>query len=121
MFVTTIPFTTSTFASSCGGRADARIAVMLYGASMTGMAIGFTLLLARLVRHDLLIRPVFSGHGRVMIMRFGLGTLVYPAASLISLAWPPLLLIAFLALAVYYMFEQTPILGPQDELSPESG
>jgi uncharacterized membrane protein len=112
MFVATIPFTTATYAGLLrDGGGDTRGAVLLYGASMTGMSIGFTLILARIVRHDLLLEPVFSGNGRRMIIRFGVGALVYPASTLISLAWPPLVLIVFLMLAVYYMFEQTPILG----------
>ena len=50
MFVCTIPFTTATYAGLLrSGGSDERIAVLLYGASMIGMSIGFTLLLGRLV------------------------------------------------------------------------
>jgi uncharacterized membrane protein len=113
LFVTTIPFTTSTYASFLRhGGSDARVAVLVYGASNTGMAVGFTLILARLVRHNMTIRPV-TGNPRSVIARFGLGVLLYPLVSLISLAWPPLMLIIYLLLAVYYMFEQTPFLRTQ--------
>jgi uncharacterized membrane protein len=110
MFVTTIPFTTAAYAQFLrDGGGDARLAVLLYGGSNTGMAIGFTLILARMVRHDLLREPV-SNHWAV-IGRFSVGVLIYPAVTLISLAWPPLVLIVFLIMAAYYMIEQTPIIG----------
>ena len=59
MFVVTIPFTTATLADYLrAGGADERVAVVLYGSSMEGMAISFTLILAHLVRRNLLLRPV---------------------------------------------------------------
>lgn len=110
MFVATIPFTTAAYAEFLrDGGGDARLAVLLYGGSNTGMSIGFTLILARMVRHGLLRTPVADGWA--VIARFSVGVLIYPAVTLISLAWPPLVLIVFSLLAVYYMFEQTPITG----------
>ena len=59
LFVTTIPFTTSTLAGYLlVGGPDSRLAVVLYGASMEGMAISFTLILWHLIRRGLLLRPV---------------------------------------------------------------
>ncbi|MDP9117909.1 MAG: TMEM175 family protein [Actinomycetota bacterium] len=112
MFVTTIPFTTSTLAAFLrdGGSAE-RGAVLLYGVPMTGMAIGFTLILARMVNHGLLRQPVAATQGRIAVVRFGVGVLAYPLVTLISLVWPPLMLITVFVLAVYYMFDQTPIVG----------
>lgn len=55
MFVTTLPFTTATLADHVGASdADARWAVLLYGLSNIGMAVGFTAMFARMVRRDLL-------------------------------------------------------------------
>ncbi len=111
MFVTTMPFTTATLAdhiSVTENDADARWAVLLYGVSNIGMAVGFTAMFSRMVRHGLLIEPVDPAVGRRAIRRFGLGTLAYPAATVIGLVWPPLILVTMGGLAVYYAFEQTP-------------
>jgi uncharacterized membrane protein len=116
MWVTTLPFTTATFAGFLReGGSDARWAVVLYGISTEGMAIGFTLILARMVNHDLLANPVDPALGRKAVFRFGLGILTYPAATLIGLLSPPVMLLAYGATAAYYMFEQTAILpAPAD-------
>ena len=109
LFVTTMPFTTATLAEHVGASdADARWAVMLYGLSNIGMAVGFTAMFARMVRHDLLVEPVDAAVGKRAIRRFGLGTLAYPAATVVGLIWPPLILVAIGGLALYYAFEQTP-------------
>jgi uncharacterized membrane protein len=121
MWVTTIPFTTSTLASFLrSGGSDTRWAVVLYGISMEGMAISFTLILAYLLRHQLVVRPVSRAEGRAAVRRFGLGTLVYPAVMLIGLIWPTVMLVVYGGLTVYYIVEQTPILPgePQGATPP---
>jgi uncharacterized membrane protein len=111
MFVTTIPFTTTTYAAFLrNGGNDERVAVLLYGASMIGMSIGFSLLLGRLVTKDLLIQTLTPEEGKRTRIRFGAGGLVYPVSTGLGLLWPPLMLIAYLLVATYYMFDQTPIL-----------
>lgn len=111
MFVTTLPFTTSTLAEFLReGGANARWAVALYGISNIGMAFGFTAMLDRMVRHDLLLHPVPVDVGRRAVRRFGLGTIAYPLATGAGLLWPPLMLIAIGALGLYYVAERTPIL-----------
>lgn len=113
MFVTTLPFTTSTLAQFVrGGGSDARWAVALYGASNVGMAVGFTLMLRRMVDHGLLAHPVEPAASRRALRRFGLGIIAYPILTALGIAWPPLMLISIGALSVYYMFEQTHILPP---------
>jgi uncharacterized membrane protein len=113
MFVTTLPFTTSTLAGYVReGGGDARWAVLLYGASNIGMALSFTVMLSRMTRHGLLLNPVSAEVARRAVRRFGLGTVAYPAATVAGLFWPPLILIAIGALAVYYMTERTQILPP---------
>ena len=110
MFVTTLPFTTSTLADFVrGGGADARWAVVLYGISNIGMAIAFTMMLARIVHHGLLIHPVSPEVGEAAIRRFGLGSVVYPIATGLGVVWPPAVLITMGALAIYYMAERTQI------------
>jgi hypothetical protein len=93
--------------------------VVLYGISMEGMAISFTLILAYLLRHQLVVRPVSRAEGRAAVRRFGLGTLVYPAVMLFGLVWPLVMLMMYVALTVYYIVEQTPILpGEPREATP---
>jgi hypothetical protein len=111
MFVTTLPFTTSTLAEFFrSGGADARWAVALYGISNIGMAFGFTAMFARMVTHGLLRHPVPPEQGKRAVRRFGLGTIAYPLATGAGLLWPPFVLIAMGGLAAYYLFEQTQLL-----------
>jgi uncharacterized membrane protein len=115
MFVSTIPFTTATYAGFLrGGGADERGAVLLYGASMIGMSIGFSLLLGRLVTHHLLVRTLTPDEGRRVRVRFGAGGMVYPVSTALGVLWPPLMLIAYLVVAAYYMADQTPILRTEE-------
>jgi uncharacterized membrane protein len=115
MFVTTLPFTTSTLAEFVReGGANARLAVVLYGISNIGMALGFTAMLSRMVHHGLLANPVPPEVAKRAVRRFGLGTIAYPVATAAGLFWPPLILIAIGVLAVYYMAEQTQILPKAD-------
>ena len=111
MFVVTVPFTTSTLADFIPeGGSNARWAVLLYGISNIGMAFAFTAMLSRIVHRGLLVKPVPADVGNKAIRRFGLGTIAYPVATALGLLWPPLMLIAIGALAIYYMTEQTQVL-----------
>jgi len=111
MFVTTMPFTTATLAGYLrAGGSDARWAVLLYGISNIGMALGFTAMLSRMVNHGLLKDPVEPEVGARAVRRFGLGSIAYPIATGAGLIWPPLILITMGALAAYYMAEQIQIL-----------
>ena len=119
MFVTTMPFTTSTLAEFVRvGGADARWAVLLYGVSNIGMAFSFTAMLDRMVRRGLLLRPVPREVGRIAVRRFGLGTVAYPLATAAGVAWPPLMLISIGLLSAYYMAERTPLLPAGDDPGP---
>jgi uncharacterized membrane protein len=108
-FVTSVPFATSTLAGylADGRSADVRVAVLVYGVSMTGMAVSYTLLFAR--ASSSLSTP---GHRwppsrRSGLIRFGIGTVLYPAVALIGLVDAPLMLVVYGALSLYYMFDQT--------------
>jgi len=115
LFVTTIPFTTSTLAAYLReGGADARVAVVLYGISMEGMAVSFTVMLRHLVRHQLMHEPVDAATGRSAVRRFGVGTLVYPLIVLVGLVSAPVMLLLYAVLTGFYVTEQTPILGRAD-------
>jgi uncharacterized membrane protein len=116
MFVTTLPFTTATLADFIShGGPDARWAVALYGFSNFGMAIGFRVMLARMVNHGLLIHPVEPEVGQAAIRRFGLGSTAYPIATAIGLIWPPFVLVGMGAICLYYVVEQTAILPSEAE------
>jgi hypothetical protein len=74
------------------------------------VAFGFTAMLSRIVHRGLLVKPVPPEVGNKAIRRFGLGTIAYPVATVLGLLWPPLMLMAIGALAIYYMTEQTQLL-----------
>jgi len=110
-FVTTIPFTTATLASYLRvGGSGARVAVGLYGVSMEGMAISFTLILRHLLRHRLLRRPVSSVEGARALRRFGAGSLVYPLIAAVGLASPAAMLVCYAAITAFYIGERTSLL-----------
>lgn len=113
-FVSTIPFTTSSLASflEVDGWDNNRTAVVLYGLSMEGMSLGFTLMLRHLLKAGLTIRPVSAADGRKAVRRFGLGLYLYPVIVVIGLAAPIIMLILMAALTIFYIAEQTPILPP---------
>jgi uncharacterized membrane protein len=119
LFVTTIPFTTSTLAGYLlVGGPDSRLAVVMYGASMEGMAISFTLILWHLIRRGLLLRPVSPADGRKAVRRFGLGSVLYPLIMIVGLLSPAAMLILYSALTTFYIAEQTPILPDTPDQSP---
>jgi len=91
------------------------LASLLYGASMEGTTISFTLIVRHLTRAGLTVEPVSRREARRAPLRFGIGTFVYPVVAVIGLISPLLMLAIYAALAGYYKFEQTPILrgGPK--------
>jgi hypothetical protein len=90
------------------GGTDARLAVVLYGLSMEGMAISFTLILRHLIRGGLLLRPVTVVEGRRAVRRFGIGSAIYPIVMAVGLVSPPVMLVLYAGLTVFYILEQTP-------------
>jgi uncharacterized membrane protein len=114
MFVTTIPFTTATLADALKlGGADARWGAVLYGISMEGMSVGYTVLLWHMMRRNLMQHPVPAEEQRKVLLRFGLGLLLYPVVTVIGLFSAPIMLAAYFVLTLYYMLEQTPLPGRQ--------
>jgi uncharacterized membrane protein len=111
-FVTTIPFATSTLADylhPAHGNST-RIAVLLYGATTEGMAISFSLILWHIIRAGLTHHPVPAEQRRDALRRFGLGTLLYPIATLVGLINAPVMLLLYAGLTLYYILDQTPLL-----------
>ena len=109
MWVTTIPFTTSALAGYLrAGGADTHLAVVLYGISNEGMAVSFTLILRHLLRRRLLLRPLDGDEARAALRRFGLGTVLYPAITVVGLLSPVVMLLLYAVQNGFYVLEQTP-------------
>lgn len=103
LFVTAIPFTTSTYAEYAREDGmDAKVAVLAYGFVMEGMAISFILLLARLQKAGLLGAGVASAQGRKLLARYGIGSLGYPLITLIGWFHPPVMLALYAVVVAYY-------------------
>jgi hypothetical protein len=77
---------------------------------MEGMSISYRLIISRMVRKNLLIRPVDEETGRKAVRRFGLGTVIYPVVVVIGLFSPTIMLLLYGALTMFYVLEQTPIM-----------
>jgi TMEM175 potassium channel family protein len=83
---------------------DQRLAVLIYGATSTAMAVSFNILWRYLLRRTTLHKPGLDpGMLRVRNRRYNIGLAVYPAATLIGLASTPLFLALMLALAALYL------------------
>jgi uncharacterized membrane protein len=111
-WATTIPFTTATLAGFMrDGGQDARLAVMLYGASSEGMALSFTLMLRHILGHHLSVEDVSPSERRRWVIRFGLGGVLYPVATVVGLYSIPAMLGCFALINGFYILEQTPARG----------
>ncbi len=102
MFVTAIPFITSTYADYVReGGMDAKVAVLLYGIVMEGMSISFTLILARLQKAGL-TGGMSGADDRKLLARYGIGHLLYPVITLIGWFYPPAMLVLYAIVVAYY-------------------
>jgi uncharacterized membrane protein len=118
--VTSLPFATIVLADYLReGGADARLAVVIYGGANEVMAIGFAVLIHRMVYGGLLIVAVSRERGRRAVQRFGLGMFVYPIITAVGLWSPQIMLVLYVGMTAYYLFEQTPILGREAEAEAE--
>jgi uncharacterized membrane protein len=128
LWVCTIPFTTSALAEflNNGTTSDVRVAVLLYGISNEGMAIAFLLI----VRH-MLYKPLVKGTvdpvaRRKAVIRFGLGSVIYPIITVVGLFSAVTMYVLYIATIIYYVADQTQLLpivgGPTDivELDEDS-
>jgi uncharacterized membrane protein len=109
-FVVSIPFATSTIADYLrASPADASLAAAIYQGVFEGMSISFTLLFWWAIRREHLQVALTPDQARRAMIRFGIGNLVYIAG--IGIAFVNALASLALAglIAVYYLFEQTPV------------
>lgn len=109
MFVTAVPFATSTLAGALaeGSGADTRVAAVLYGGVATGFAIAFTFVYARITLTLVQAGSMEPGVRRDALLRFGAGTLFYPLLTAVGVVYAPAMLVGFAGLSVYYLFNQT--------------
>jgi uncharacterized membrane protein len=109
MFVVAIPFATSTMATYLrDGGNDAHIAAALYGSILEGMGLSFAAIFVWSVRRDRRVVPLPAGAVRTAVLRFGFGTIAYLVAIAVAFVSAPASLALIAAVAVYYVFEQTP-------------
>ena len=83
--------------------------------TMEGMAISFTLILARLLRAGLTETRLVGGEGLKLLVRYGIGTIIYPAITLVGLISPPAMLLLYAAVIAYYLGPGLRALDPQRE------
>jgi uncharacterized membrane protein len=110
LFVVVIPFATSTMATYLNrGGTDAHLAAALYAAVLEGMGLSFSAIFWWTVRDDRRRHvPLPAETVRSAVVRFGLGSAVYLVALIVAFVSAPAALAIIAAVAVYYVFEQTP-------------
>ena len=104
--VSVLPWPTAVLAEYAreGTAGDQRLAVVLYGATSSLMALAFNILWRYLLRHrELLRRDVSAELLAVRNRRYNIGLAVYPVATLLGLLSVPLFLVLMLALAALYL------------------
>lgn len=111
LFVTAIPFTTSTYADYVQqGGDDARVAVIAYGVVMAGMSISFTLILWQLLRSGLFSAKLAPAQTRKLLLRYGIGVVIYPVVTVIGIIKAPLMLLLYVPVIGYYFGPGTRVL-----------
>ncbi len=94
-----------------GTTTDVRVAVLLYGVSNEGMAIAFLLIVRHMVYKPLVAGgPVPPAARRTAVIRFGLGSLLYPIVTVVGLFSALAMYVLYLATIVYYIADQTQLI-----------
>ncbi len=109
LFVVAIPFATTTMAEylTAGGQ-DARVAMVIYACVFQGMGLAFALIFEWTLRPGHLHNPIPREMQRTLRLRFSMGAAVYVIAIIVAFFHPLASLLIIGAVAVYYVFEQTP-------------
>lgn len=105
LFVTAIPFTTSTYGDYVEGSTlgDARVSVIAYGIVMEGMSVSFVLILWALLRADLFAVQLTAQQKRKLLLKYGAGAGIYPIITLVGVFNAPLMLLLYLPVIAYYL------------------
>jgi len=106
-FVAFLPLPTRLVAQHTSG-ADARTAMLLYGATLTGCAIAFKLIWRHSIRRDLLVDGVDPEFRRDVDIRYLAGLGGYLIATLLAFVQPWLTLAVTALLAVVFLLGPSP-------------
>jgi uncharacterized membrane protein len=103
MFVSFLPFPTRVVAEHLQSADDRRAAALLYGLTMTGIAVMYGLIWLYAARGRRLIRPDADQRTVSGITRtFGPGIPIYAAGTLLAFVSPVASLVVFAAVAIFY-------------------
>jgi uncharacterized membrane protein len=105
--VSFLPLPTRLVAEHTAG-ADARTAVLLYGATLTLSALAYNLIWRHIVRARLLTAGVSPAFIRDVTVRYLLGLTAYAAATLVALTSPLISIVLTVALALMFTFGPSP-------------
>lgn len=109
MLVAFLPFPTALLGGYILTGDGSHVAAAIYGATMTALAVSFSLLWTYVVRHQALLGAHLDpADARASVPRFTFGLAVYLLATLISLLSAVLSLGLYAIVAVYYAFSQLP-------------
>jgi uncharacterized membrane protein len=112
--ISVLPWPTAVLAEYVheGTTSDQRVAVVLYGATSTAMALAFNMLWRYILRHPELRRPDVDPRSlAVRNRRYNLGLPAYPVATALGLLSETLFIGLMLALAVMYLLPTPEIRG----------
>jgi uncharacterized membrane protein len=112
--ISVLPWPTAVLADYLreGTDGDQRVAVLLYGATSTAMAIGFNVLWRYLLRHDELRRPEVTLQSlSVRSRRYDVGLAIYPVATALGLLNTLVFVAVMLGLAAMYLLPTPEIRG----------
>jgi uncharacterized membrane protein len=120
LFVVMVPFATATVAEYLAhGGFDARVAVAVYGIVLEGMSVGFALMLEWSLGEGRTHVAVPPGRRWAVRLRFTSGGLAYLVVIGGAFLSAPAALAFSGLVAVYYIFERTPVLAPAGQDAPK--
>jgi uncharacterized membrane protein len=116
--VSFLPLPTRLVAEHTAG-ADARTAVLLYGATLTTSALAYNLIWQHITRAGLLAAGVAPAFIRDVTIRYLLGLTAYAGATLVALASPLASIVLTVALALMFTFGPSPRAALPPATEPE--
>ena len=120
LFVVMVPFATATVAEYLAhGGFDASVAVAVYGIVLEGMSVGFALMLEWSLGEGRTHVAVPPGRRWAVRLRFTSGGLAYLLVIGGAFLSAPAALAFSGLVAVYYIFERTPVLAPAGQDAPK--
>jgi uncharacterized membrane protein len=115
LVVSLIPFPTRLLAEYLTAGSASHVAAAVYSATMAAMGLAYATLWLVLTRSARLLHEgVDPLVGRMALRRFGLGNVFYLATIGLSFVNATVTLAVHAALAIYYCFDQLPIVGAAD-------